>query len=160
MPTPDIAVAGRGWPEYQSHKIVRAARIVDVATEKRPDGLIWFVVDPGNGPKELFRPTEPAMMDRVGFGDYALIYSDGFKSVSPASSFDDGYKLVNGVTVEGEIIINKVTEGGAMITFKTATGDAQYYLRDDDLVRRMARELSKKVEDGPVQLSAHSDDAT
>jgi hypothetical protein len=33
------------------------------------------------------------MMDRVTVGDYAMLYPDGFRSVSPKKAFEEGYQL-------------------------------------------------------------------
>lgn len=85
------------WPEYESHKVVRAAKIVGV--EKNHGGgrivqKIW--VRPagaefdGCGIDE-FWPTIGEMAEKAEIGGYAVLYPDGFKSISPEKAFDEGY---------------------------------------------------------------------
>jgi hypothetical protein len=70
------------WKQYQSHKIVTATQIIAVST----DGKTLLVEG-----DEIFEPTVPAMAEKASLGDYAVIYEDGYKSVSPAAAFEDGY---------------------------------------------------------------------
>ena len=37
------------------------------------------------------RATVPDMTARATMGDWAMVYPDGFKSISPAKAFEDGY---------------------------------------------------------------------
>ncbi len=90
------------WPQYESHKVVRAARIVSV--ERRPVGaelanmsieqrwaLVTIMVDPGTGVFEPFQPTMLDMRNHAEVGAWAMVYPDGFKSISPARAFTEGY---------------------------------------------------------------------
>ena len=84
------------WPEYESYKIVRAARIVRVEERESASGsrrvnAIWIQPEEG-APEEVFEPTDPAMMDRAWAGGWAVLYPDGFKSVSPRLAFEQGYR--------------------------------------------------------------------
>lgn len=82
------------WPKYTSHKVVQAAKIVWVSTGNAPGATRQIHVDPlGNGVVEAFAPNVPAMAEKARVGDYAIIYEDGFRSVSPARAFEDGYVL-------------------------------------------------------------------
>jgi hypothetical protein len=82
------------WPQYKSHKIIRAAVIKSLHDDGLGmDAAKFFWVDPGTGKLEPFIPTEIGMMDRVTVGDYAMIYPDGFRSVCPKQQFDEGYQL-------------------------------------------------------------------
>lgn len=81
------------WPKYESHKIVQAAKIVSI-NDDNGEGENFFWVDPGTGTWEKFSPTEPGMFKRAGVGDWAMLYPDGFRSVSPAKAFEEGYKPV------------------------------------------------------------------
>lgn len=78
------------WPEYESHKVVRAAKIVAIQTQ---DGDVTnLVVEPTEGAEhEYFMPTERVMAMRAKVGDRAMLYPDGFRSVSPAKAFEEGY---------------------------------------------------------------------
>jgi hypothetical protein len=71
------------WQKYESHKVVIAGVITEITSDER-----LFVGD------ELFEPTEPSMAKRASVGWYAVIYKDGFKSVSPWATFEEGYILV------------------------------------------------------------------
>lgn len=81
------------WPEYESHKVVRAARIAELIYD-RPDGdVVSVVVVPEGGEPEEFTPTEQSMLKHAKVGGWAMLYPDGFRSVSPAKAFEDGYRL-------------------------------------------------------------------
>ena len=81
------------WPQYESHKVVRAARIVGIVQHLgRTTSMDVQPVE--GGPTEQFMPTQDGMADRVGVGDYAMFYPDGFKSVSPKKAFEEGYTRV------------------------------------------------------------------
>lgn len=83
------------WPKFQSHKVVRAAKIVAIHDDGEGPDFLW--VDPGTGTLEQFVPTERAYLGRAQVGGYAVIYDndDGeFRSVSPKAAFEDGYKEV------------------------------------------------------------------
>lgn len=71
------------WPKYESHKIVQAMPITGIT----PDGVVLV-----GAKHQPFHPTEQAMATRAEIGGYAVLYSDGFKSVSPKKAFEDGYK--------------------------------------------------------------------
>ena len=82
---------GADWPRFQSHKVIRAAKIVGVVHDTSTGDITSLSVRAGDGAPEGFTPTQAGMEGRVSIGDYALIYPDGFKSVSPAQSFEEGY---------------------------------------------------------------------
>lgn len=73
------------WPKYESHKTVQAMPITGIT----PDGVVLV-----GATHERFDPTEPAMAKRAEVGGYAVIYEDGFKSISPKKAFEDGYTRV------------------------------------------------------------------
>lgn len=76
------------WPEYKSHKIVRAAKIV--AITDHPGGTRTIMVRPENSYEpEPFEPNLANMPANVG--DWAMLYPDGYKSISPAKAFAEGY---------------------------------------------------------------------
>lgn len=74
------------WPEYESHKIVRAMKIVDYKYDDAGT-MIAAVTEDGAD----FVPALPEMMNRSVPGDWAMLYPDGHKSVSPAKAFEEGY---------------------------------------------------------------------
>jgi hypothetical protein len=77
------------WPSYESHKVVRAMRIASYKYDA--EGTMTAAV--GEDGAE-FVSTVPSMMQRSVPGDYAVIYADGFHSVSPAKAFEEGYTRV------------------------------------------------------------------
>lgn len=82
------------WPEYTSHKIVQAARIVWVSTEATPGAVRQIHVDPNeDGVVEPFECTVPAMANQAVVGGYAIKYADGYRSISPRGVFEAGYVL-------------------------------------------------------------------
>lgn len=89
------------WPKYVSHKKVQAAKIVSIHNDFG-EGEYFLWVDPGTGVLEKFNPTMPGMMDKAEVGAYAVIYTpdekypDGFRSISPAKAFEEGYTKVEG----------------------------------------------------------------
>ncbi len=77
------------WPKYRSHKIVAALPIV----AKTPDAM-YVDPQPGTG-FHKFEPNEPGMAHKAVPGDYAVVYEDGYKSVSPKAVFEAGYTRVH-----------------------------------------------------------------
>lgn len=80
------------WPRYQSHKIVRAAKIVEITRDADDNVVIW--VDPGTGNRERFEPSVSAMVNTAAVGGYAVFYDDEHKSLSPQGPFEEGYRLI------------------------------------------------------------------
>lgn len=82
------------WPQYESHKVVRAAQIkaFDVTAGERVCAMVDNPAD--EVLFEKFNPTVAEMLDRAEIGDWAILYDDGFKSISPAKAFEEGYTLV------------------------------------------------------------------
>lgn len=83
------------WPYYESHKVVQAAKIVRVEEIERNSGTthvvaIW-VKPSDDAPEERFQPTHQSMHDVARVGGWAMLYPDGFKSISPAKAFEEGY---------------------------------------------------------------------
>jgi hypothetical protein len=80
------------WPKYESHKVVQALPICRV--DKRDDGAIFITVRHEDDTKEMFEPTVPGMAGKAEVGGYAMLYPDGFKSISPQKQFEEGYTRV------------------------------------------------------------------
>lgn len=84
------------WPKYESHKVVQAAKIVGV---ERKGGVIVIWVRPAGQEFDShgidqFIPTVPGMADKAEVGGWAMLYPDGFKSISPEKQFDEGYTRI------------------------------------------------------------------
>ena len=69
------------WKQYRSHKIVKAAPIIEINNDGVP--LVAF--------DEVFIPNVPDMALKAKAGDYAIEYEDGYKSISPKAAFESGY---------------------------------------------------------------------
>lgn len=78
------------WPKYETHKIVQAAKIVSYKYDDQGK-MIAAVTEDG----AEFVPVLPEMMNRSVPGDWAMLYPDGYKSVSPAKAFEEGYTMVS-----------------------------------------------------------------
>lgn len=82
------------WPEYISHKVVRAAQIFAFSYDEsfRPEAAIVIYPNPdGSTTQELFVPNLQAQLDGAQVGDWAIKYTDGYNSISPANAFEEGY---------------------------------------------------------------------
>jgi hypothetical protein len=76
------------WPKYESHKIVQAMKIVAYRYDDQGTMVAAITEDGAD-----FVPALPGMMNRSSPGDYAMLYPDGYKSVSPAKAFEEGYTI-------------------------------------------------------------------
>jgi hypothetical protein len=82
------------WPKYESHKIVAAAVIVGIV--RGAGGQITLMVKPEDETlPEPFWPTVAGMAKIAEIGGYAVIYEDGFRSLSPAAVFTTGYTRID-----------------------------------------------------------------
>lgn len=78
------------WPKYESHKIIQAAKIIGITDS----GVI--LIDPFDDRNAIaFEPTVPGMAEKAEIGGYAVLYPDGFKSISPAKAFEEDYTRVS-----------------------------------------------------------------
>jgi hypothetical protein len=75
-------------PEYRSHKVVRAAKIVKMLEGDR------MLLDVRAGPNLWVHATPtPSLFSRYRPkpGDYYVVYEDGYVSISPKAAFEEGY---------------------------------------------------------------------
>lgn len=85
------------WSRYRSQKLVQAAQIVEIRFSYSGPPELYV----GVGRRlmdyrlEEFVPSEPAMAARAKIGDYAVIYKDGYRGISPMRVFEDGYARVS-----------------------------------------------------------------
>lgn len=79
-------------PEFDCHKRVRAAKIVDVMLVEDPKGAS-LVLDNGQA-----TPVDLAWIDKhtPSPGGYFVVYQDGYTSFSPAEAFESGYSPASG----------------------------------------------------------------
>lgn len=76
-------------PRYQSHKKVWALKIGEGITVHRDGSATFNIADAGFAPVTV----EAGVISRYVPmpGDYYVVYDDGYKSISPAKAFEDGY---------------------------------------------------------------------
>ncbi len=79
-------------PKWKSHKTVNAAKIVNVTTERSPEGKRTLDL---TGGQVFAARNNHAIWSRYvpKEGDYLVVYEDGYISVSPAKAFEEGYSL-------------------------------------------------------------------
>lgn len=81
--------ASMEMPRYQSHKKVWALKIGE-GLKVNPDGSVVLpIVDPGYAPVTVEAGVVSRYMPMPG--DYYVVYDDGYKSISPAKAFEEGY---------------------------------------------------------------------
>ena len=82
-PDSDDTLPAREMPRYRSHKQVWALKIKSV------DGFMLVFSEDGYAPIAV----DPPMFTRYTpiAGDYYVVYDDGYKSISPAKPFEEGY---------------------------------------------------------------------
>jgi hypothetical protein len=85
--------ASAEMPRYQCHKKVWALKIGEGAIEVHPDQSVTVpIADGGYAPVHLAAEVVKRYMPRPG--DYYVVYDDGYKSISPAKAFEDGYARI------------------------------------------------------------------
>jgi hypothetical protein len=97
---PMIEIAQR-LPEFQSHKIVRAALILAVALHDTGTGTLTLQIPSGENPahKVDISVTSAYMQKHQPQVDgYYVLYQDGYESFSPAEAFEEGYNAVTPTT--------------------------------------------------------------
>lgn len=73
-------------PRYQSHKVVRAAKIVAIDFGERLDLAPYGVQEVG---------AEWIAQKKAEAGGYYVVYEDGYTSYSPARAFEEGNTLLD-----------------------------------------------------------------
>ena len=72
--------------KWQSHKIVRAAKILQVNADDTMELEVRLGMNVGVTPADkMFARYRPVA------GDYYVVYDDGYASISPAVAFLEGY---------------------------------------------------------------------
>lgn len=80
------------WPRYQSHKRVWALKIGE-GIKVNPDGsAVLPIADSGYAPITVEKGVISRYVPMPG--DYYVVYDDGYKSISPAKAFEEGYVRV------------------------------------------------------------------
>ena len=87
MSSNDLARSIHEIPRYQSHKVVRAAKIIGVKQVGAGKGAILGLdcdISVGVNEEWLFKHSPYV-------GGYFVVYEDGYQSFSPADALDNGY---------------------------------------------------------------------
>ena len=79
-------------PKYRSHKEVWALKIGEGITVNADGTVTLPILNPGYAPVTV--PDEVVSRYMPMPGDYYVVYADGYKSISPAGAFEDGYTLI------------------------------------------------------------------
>lgn len=83
-------------PQWQSHKIVHAAKITGLIYGLGGEGIHSVRLEaPMIPPSQEFQvPENFAARGKPQVGDYLVQYDDGYVSWSPAKAFEDGYTRI------------------------------------------------------------------
>jgi hypothetical protein len=81
------------WPQYRCHKIVSALQIDHIEAQEDAENppRIYFIddrFDPVDAAPDMFARYTPV------HGDYFVLYSEGYASISPKAVFEDGYTRI------------------------------------------------------------------
>ncbi len=79
-------------PRYISHKVVQALKIGNGITHNVDGSETLPIQDPGFDPVTVAKEVVSRYMPTAG--DYLVIYEDGYRSISPAKAFEDGYERI------------------------------------------------------------------
>lgn len=80
-------------PRYRSHKEVHALKIGDDPIVVHGDGSVTLpIADDGYAPVTVDASVVSRYMPSAG--DYLVVYDDGYRSISPAKAFEDGYTRI------------------------------------------------------------------
>jgi hypothetical protein len=86
-------------PRYKSHKTVHALKIGSVfplGAGGEPCRVLLSFTDPGYVDITVEQEVVARYMPKPG--DYFVVYDDGYKSISPAKAFEEGYtRIATGV---------------------------------------------------------------
>ena len=80
-------------PEYQSHKRVRAAKILDMHMNTN-DHLSYWVLELDGVKKLVDVSSFQISKHNPQIGWYYVVYEDGYVSFSPPDAFEGGYTLI------------------------------------------------------------------
>ena len=91
-PSEDDTQPAIEMPRYKCHKEVQALKIGE-GLKIHPDGSATLpILDSGFEPVTVEKEVVSRYLPMPG--DYLVIYEDGYRSISPAKAFEDGYTLI------------------------------------------------------------------
>jgi len=141
-------------PKYQSHKIVEAAKIIDVAMCENVAEFVTVTMENPCEPGGVFVATMPQTWEarhEPKKGDWFVHYEDGYCSVSPGPAFELGY---HSVTVE-----SFAPGGDALycycVLLLNENGEAETHGTFDDLEEACVAESKLKLDsERPTAITA------
>ncbi|WP_247437640.1 Gp49 family protein [Photobacterium damselae] len=86
--------------KYKCSKVVSAAEIVSVASKCEIDGSLSLIIaDPENEDLRLpyLAHSDLTVRYKPQVGDYIIMYSGGYISISPKEEFERGYSLIDDI---------------------------------------------------------------
>ncbi len=94
--------ASAEMPKYKCHKIVHALKITNVKEDDPPEpgdtrgAARLFFLDVDNAPIYAPISVDPEFMAKHDPqpGEYLVVYKDGYRSISPAVAFEEGYTRI------------------------------------------------------------------
>lgn len=88
------------WPTYRSHKIISALPIVEIVALSNKARRFYVEVQYSHGQsrRHVFKPTVSDVGQRAQVGDYVVIYSSGYESISPKAVFEEEYTQIGAFT--------------------------------------------------------------
>jgi len=81
-------------PRYECHKKVWALKIRNLKPRTPDDGTLLLEPDDA-GYASFILPAEFVAKHKPEAGGYYVVYTDGYKSFSPAKAFEDGYTKIS-----------------------------------------------------------------
>lgn len=89
--------------KFRSHKVVEAAKIVEVTVPGMSDATVTFHLADGSSEDVSIEIGKRLPADNWGSakGGYLMRYEDGFTSWSPAAAFEGGYTAIDDNAVPG-----------------------------------------------------------
>lgn len=88
----------REMPRYQSHKIVHALKIAEIARNIPEEGCESdggaFIHPSEEGYAPFYVDFAYMSKHKPEVGGYYVVYNDGYKSFSPAAAFEEGYTRI------------------------------------------------------------------
>lgn len=79
-------------PKYRCHKEVWAHKIANVSPWLENGGQLLYPEEEGYGPIEV--DADYVKKHHPVAGGYYVVYKDGYKSFSPAETFEEGYTRI------------------------------------------------------------------
>lgn len=81
-------------PQYQSHKLVHAAKITALEETESPETINLVLELPSGETMGYGVSPDYVGKHKPQVGGYLVVYKDGYESWSPAEAFEEGYTII------------------------------------------------------------------